>query len=69
MTLLSPHKKPKEPLWKISSKIYTGPEETLIKSRKKNTQVSEICRHILQWLRDYMRTVGWIFVSGTLFLL
>lgn len=52
------------PLWKISTKIKTTEESALIKSRKNKKPWTYYVAAAYEWVRNYVRTIGWVFLAG-----
>lgn len=55
---------PDGPLWKISTKITTEEESTLLKSRKNKKPWTYYIAKAYEWIRNYVRTIGWVFLVG-----
>jgi cell division septal protein FtsQ len=56
----------KAPLWKISPRVVDRSKETFRKVRKNTTPVTQYVRSGASWIKNYLRTVGWIFIGGLL---
>ncbi len=52
------------PIWKISTKIKGVEKNTLTKSRKNKTPWTQYVGKAYEWFRNYLRTIGWVFLVG-----
>lgn len=58
------------PVWKISTKIKSTRENTLIKSRKNKKPLTHYIVSGYRWFSNYFKTIGWVFflwVGGIFF--
>lgn len=56
----------KDPLWKISPRVVDRSTAAFTKVRKNTTPTIDYIRSALAWIKNYLRTVGWIFIGGLL---
>lgn len=56
----------KDPLWKISPRVVDRSTAAFTKVRKNTTPTIDHIRSALAWIKNYLRTVGWIFIGGLL---
>lgn len=55
-----------DPLWKISPRVVDRSTAAFTKVRKNTTPAIDHIRSALAWIKNYLRTVGWIFIGGLL---
>jgi len=58
-------KKSTEPMWKISTKIFSEQEPVLMRTRKKKSFIFlEYVHFLSDFFVRYFRTVGWVVILG-----